>query len=186
MSTPRPTDRAFRGLLALSPLVLLLGDEACACVHRDEKRFYFVGRQIKYFTRVQAQVWRLQRVVVFYQVPGARHLGIWVINQRADKNKFDRGDRSALTLVRVSHLSAIDAIGFTWPQLNLAPNAPLFKKGDKVEADFGGDGDYYSSKVKRARSDDTFDIWYEDGDKETKVPAKRIRRCAALIASKRE
>jgi hypothetical protein len=36
MSTPRPTDRVFRGLLALPSLVLLLGDGACACVHRDE------------------------------------------------------------------------------------------------------------------------------------------------------
>ena len=58
----------------------------------------------------------------------------------------------------------------------LAPNAPLFKNGDTVEADFGGGGDYYSGKVKRARSDGTFDIWYEDGDRETEVPAKRIRR----------
>jgi hypothetical protein len=62
----------------------------------------------------------------------------------------------------------------------LSPNALLFKNGDKVEADFGGDGDYYSGKIKRARSDGTFDIWYEDGDKESKVPATRIRRCAGL------
>jgi hypothetical protein len=54
----------------------------------------------------------------------------------------------------------------------------LFKNDDKVDADFGGDGDYYSGKIKRARSDGTFDIWYDDGDKETKVPAKRIRRCS--------
>lgn len=41
-----------------------------------------------------------------------RALGIWVMNERANKKKFDRGERSArgnLTIVRVSQL---DAIGF--------------------------------------------------------------------------
>ena len=47
--------------------------------------------------------------------------------------------------------------------------------GDKVEADFEGHGHYYGGTIQVVRKDQTFDIDYDDGDKETNVPQSRIR-----------
>ena len=45
----------------------------------------------------------------------------------------------------------------------------------EVEADYGGEGDYYKGKVIFDHGDGTFDIAYNDGDLESKVPRSRIR-----------
>ena len=44
-----------------------------------------------------------------------------------------------------------------------------------MEADFKGRGKWYSGKVTRVRSDDTFDITFDDGDSEKRVELKRIK-----------
>ena len=51
-----------------------------------------------------------------------------------------------------------------------------FERGDKVEARYGGKSKWYKGKVSLAHSDGTYDILYEDGDKERKVKANLIRR----------
>lgn len=48
-------------------------------------------------------------------------------------------------------------------------------EGDAVEANYRGKGKYYSGRVALVRSDRTFDINYDDGDKEIRVAAADIR-----------
>jgi hypothetical protein len=50
-----------------------------------------------------------------------------------------------------------------------------FKVGDKVEADYQGTGRYYPGNIIHDRNDGTYDIQYDDGDKDEKVNNKRIR-----------
>jgi hypothetical protein len=46
--------------------------------------------------------------------------------------------------------------------------------GDEVEARYRGNRKYYSGKIARKRFDGTYDINYEDGDKETRVARELI------------
>merc|ERR1719329_2107513 len=50
-----------------------------------------------------------------------------------------------------------------------------FSRGDKVEANFGGKGKWYKGKVTAAHSNGTYDILYEDGDRERGVKAENLR-----------
>ena len=49
------------------------------------------------------------------------------------------------------------------------------EEGSKVEANYRGKGKFYPGRVKRDRGDGTFDVDYNDGDKEVRVPADMIR-----------
>ena len=51
-----------------------------------------------------------------------------------------------------------------------------FREGDKVEADYRGRGRYYPGKIDRDRGDDTYDIAYDDGERETRVAKRLIRK----------
>eukprot|EP00903_Cladosiphon_okamuranus_P006154 g6055.t1 len=49
-------------------------------------------------------------------------------------------------------------------------------KGDRVEARYRGKGTkFYKGKISRVNSDDTFDISYDDGDKETGIAKEHVR-----------
>ena len=48
-------------------------------------------------------------------------------------------------------------------------------EGDKVEADYRGRGKFYPGKISRDRGDDTYDIDYDDGERETRVAKRLIR-----------
>ena len=47
--------------------------------------------------------------------------------------------------------------------------------GEKVEADYAGKGKYYPGKITLVGRDGTYDVTYDDGDKEEMVDMKRIR-----------
>jgi len=47
--------------------------------------------------------------------------------------------------------------------------------GSKVEANYRGKGKYYPARVNRDRGDGTFDIDYDDGEREMRVPEDMIR-----------
>ncbi|KAF0688922.1 Aste57867_19547 [Aphanomyces stellatus] len=49
-------------------------------------------------------------------------------------------------------------------------------KGDDVEARFGGKDAYFAGTIARVHSDGTVDIDYADGDSETRVAAKLVRK----------
>ena len=50
------------------------------------------------------------------------------------------------------------------------------REGDKIEADYRGRGKFYSGKISRDRGDDTYDIAYDDGERETRVSKRLIRK----------
>ncbi len=50
-----------------------------------------------------------------------------------------------------------------------------FREGDKIEADYRGRGKFYPGKISRDRGDDTYDIDYDDGERETRVSKRLIR-----------
>jgi hypothetical protein len=49
------------------------------------------------------------------------------------------------------------------------------KVGAKVEARFGGGARWFKGRVARAHDNGTFDVEYEDGDRESHVSAELIR-----------
>ena len=49
------------------------------------------------------------------------------------------------------------------------------EEGSKVEANYRGKGKFYPGQVKRDRGDGTFDVDYNDGYQEMRVPADMIR-----------
>ena len=51
-----------------------------------------------------------------------------------------------------------------------------FERGEKVEARYGGKTKWYKGKIALARSDGTYDIVYEDGDRERSVKKNLIRK----------
>eukprot|EP00953_Heterococcus_sp_UTEX-ZZ885_P003408 2370-Heterococcus_DN1.PRE.4 len=56
--------------------------------------------------------------------------------------------------------------------------------GDKIEARYKGRERYYSGTVRRANRDGTYDIDYDDGEKELSVAAKLIRLIGSANKSK--
>ena len=59
----------------------------------------------------------------------------------------------------------------------------IILEGDEVEANYRGNGKYQPGKVVRVRPDGTFDINYEDGEKETRVAADAVRLVADVDRS---
>ena len=57
----------------------------------------------------------------------------------------------------------------------LEDNASELLEGDKVEADYRGRGRYLEGRIQRVHRDGTFDIDYDDGEKERGVPKDMIR-----------
>ena len=54
--------------------------------------------------------------------------------------------------------------------------ARTIEEGSKVEANSRGRGKFFPGRVKRDRGDGTYDIDYNDGEQEIRVPADMIRR----------
>jgi hypothetical protein len=48
--------------------------------------------------------------------------------------------------------------------------------GSLVEADYRGKGKYYSGKISRVRLNGTYDIDYDDGEKEMMVAKELIKQ----------
>ncbi|POM77784.1 hypothetical protein PHPALM_4774 [Phytophthora palmivora] len=55
------------------------------------------------------------------------------------------------------------------------PKQKKFKEGDKVEAQYKGKSRFYPGVISRCRLNGTYDIDYDDGEKETGVAAELIR-----------
>jgi hypothetical protein len=61
--------------------------------------------------------------------------------------------------------------------------ASSLQLGDKVEANYGGRGEYYPGKIVKVRANGTFDVQYDDGDREDRVRGDLIRRPGAAPAN---
>lgn len=62
------------------------------------------------------------------------------------------------------------------PEYSETESEEIFRQGDRVEARFKGKAKYYKGKIVRVRANGTYDIAYDDGDRETHVEATLIRR----------
>ena len=58
------------------------------------------------------------------------------------------------------------------------------REGDKVEARYRGREKYYPGKITRDRGDGTFDIAYDDGERETRVEERLIRKLGGSSSSR--
>merc|ERR1711998_396892 len=61
-----------------------------------------------------------------------------------------------------------------------------FEEGDKIEARFGGRSRWFKGKIDKKNRDGTFDIRYEDGDKERRVKKDLIRRVGGKKKKKKK
>ncbi|KAF4027656.1 hypothetical protein GN244_ATG20720 [Phytophthora infestans] len=61
-----------------------------------------------------------------------------------------------------------------------------FREGDKVEAQYKGKSKFYPGVISRCRLNGTYDIDYDDGEKETGVAAELIRLLGKKISVERE
>jgi uncharacterized protein (DUF427 family) len=52
----------------------------------------------------------------------------------------------------------------------------LYSEGDRIEADYRGKGKWYPGTIRRDRTDGSYDIDYEDGELETRVVERFIRK----------
>jgi hypothetical protein len=58
---------------------------------------------------------------------------------------------------------------------NLSAIPGVFQVNDKVEANYRGLGWWYAGSIIADRGDESYDIFYEDGESEVKVPIHQIR-----------
>eukprot|EP00968_Pinguiococcus_pyrenoidosus_P023940 scaffold4101_cov267-Pinguiococcus_pyrenoidosus.AAC.11 len=63
---------------------------------------------------------------------------------------------------------------------------PLYEEGDKVEARYRGRSRYFAGQISRVNDDGTFDIDYDDGEKEERVATGLIREPASRARSRDE
>ena len=87
---------------------------------------------------------------------------------------YDDGDRE-----RGVPRSRIKVRGESTPQ-NSEAAGDILQEGTPVEADYAGKGNYYPGKISRVNNADdpssiSYDILYDDGDRERGLPRSRIR-----------
>jgi len=83
-----------------------------------------------------------------------------------------------LESVRRSDDSPRDARRSTDDREESSTRRNILRDGDKVEARYRGRSKWYPGKISRDRGDGTFDIDYDDGEKETRVDKELIRLLA--------
>ncbi|KAJ0399206.1 hypothetical protein P43SY_001872 [Pythium insidiosum] len=66
------------------------------------------------------------------------------------------------------------------------PRTKKFREGDKVEAQYKGRSKFYPGVISRCRLNGTYDIDYDDGEKETGVAAELIRSRETSSPSKKK
>ena len=84
---------------------------------------------------------------------------------------YDDGEKE--TRVEESMIRSLEA-GPSSPSRDAGRAAPM-REGDKVEARYRGRSKFYPGKISRDRGDGTFDVDYDDGEKETRVEVLLIR-----------
>jgi Ca2+-binding EF-hand superfamily protein len=90
-----------------------------------------------------------------------------------DGEKETRVDKD---LIRVFDVPARGRDRTPSPKPSSRHREPDFGRGDKVEARPRGSTRWLSAEVTRAHSDNTFDLEFDDGERESGVPSDRVRR----------
>jgi hypothetical protein len=87
---------------------------------------------------------------------------------------YDDGDKEFR--VPAARVRKIEKVPVNIPKETVTDTSTnLFKEGDKVEADWKGKGSWCPGVISCDREDGTYNVEYDDGDKEYKVIATRIR-----------
>jgi Ca2+-binding EF-hand superfamily protein len=111
----------------------------------------------------------------------ARHRGRWLPARVTKANRdgtydvrFDGGDEQPGL-----HPREVRARGGAKPDpfdSETEADVTTFREGDKVEAKFGGGAEYFPGVISRKNRDGSYAIDYDDGDNESRVAAKLIRK----------
>ncbi|KAK7238987.1 cytidine deaminase [Aureococcus anophagefferens] len=86
---------------------------------------------------------------------------------------YDDGEKETRVAARL--IRERDGGGARSPARGASSSSDKLREGDKVEARYRGREKYYAGKISRDRGDGTYDIDYDDGEKETRVEARLIR-----------
>ena len=60
-----------------------------------------------------------------------------------------------------------------------------FLEGDKVEGNYRGRGRWHPGRIKRVNNDDSYDIDYDDGEKEARMRPEMVRAIGGTSSSPR-
>ena len=93
--------------------------------------------------------------------------------------ELDGGNNVAgLQLIRGTQTTAIRAGAplVVGPGDRITLSAGQFEKGDVITANYRNSGRWFPGKIATVNADSTFNINFDDGDKESSVPAARMRR----------
>jgi hypothetical protein len=66
-------------------------------------------------------------------------------------------------------------------QRGAARDPSALKVGDKVEARFRGGRKFFAGTISAVNRDGTYDVRYDDGDKEASIPAEDVRKPGANL-----
>ena len=76
---------------------------------------------------------------------------------------------------------------YVFSVITVGPSSPKrdqeqdYREGDKIEARYRGGGRYYPGKIAYDNRNGTYDIDYDDGEKERRVESKLIRRLEGMF-----
>jgi hypothetical protein len=119
------------------------------------------------------------RIEANYQGRGKYHSGKIKYDNRDGTFdiEYDDGDKErGVTLDMIRSLSSAS------PRHDSVSSA--FREGERVEANFRGKGKFHPAKISIDRGDGTYDLDYEDGDKEKRVRKDLIRPLSRSSSSR--
>ena len=90
---------------------------------------------------------------------------------------YDDGDKE-----RGVHGDLIRSLSSSSPRRDNT-SAPKFRQGDRVEGNYRGKGNFHPGKIGFDYRDGTYDIDYDDGDKESRVRAELIRPISSRVGT---
>mmetsp|Transcript_39042 Transcript_39042/g.63013 ORF Transcript_39042/g.63013 Transcript_39042/m.63013 type:complete len:6535 (+) Transcript_39042:430-20034(+) len=90
---------------------------------------------------------------------------------------YDDGDKESHVLKQMIELSSGDDEHATSsPSGARSPSSATFARGERIQARFSRDFKFFDGRIARCHDQNTYDIMYDDGDFERRVPARFIRR----------
>jgi hypothetical protein len=151
----RPLDHTLLGSSSRAP-------DAGAFVEGDKIEALYKGKGTKWFPGVVTRANRDGTLDLRYD-DGDSEVGALVSNVRRHPDAPARG--------------VVGSDGFRGAE------SERFREGSQVEANFKGRGRYYRGVIARARLNNTYDVDYEDGEKESGVEPGMIRLVSAHAGS---
>jgi len=102
-------------------------------------------------------------------------VALLLVDKGADVNRANKNGRTPLYIA--CYHGHVDAVRLLLERgAVFEHDSSALCEGDTVEADYCGGGRFYPGKISRDRGNGKYDIAYDDGDRETGVHARLIRR----------